>query len=139
MILVLGGIASGKRTYVRSLGYGDDQMDGDVRSGRPVLLGLEEVLRGGALDDAGMARVLGKEVVCCCEVGLGVVPLAREERAWRELVGRTCAQLAARADGVVQMACGIPVVLGRAEGAAEGDARCGSRPPTSARGDGEPA
>lgn len=111
MVLVIGGIASGKRTYVRSLGYADDQMDGSITSGRPVLCGLEETLRSGALDDVSLERLLSKEVVICCEVGSGVVPMDAGERAWRELVGRTCAELAERAGRVVRMVCGIPVVM----------------------------
>lgn len=111
MVLVIGGIASGKRTYVRSLGYADDQVDGSITSEKPVLCGLEEALRSGALDDASLERLLAKEVVICCEVGSGVVPMDAGERAWRELVGRTCAELAEHAERVVRMVCGIPVVM----------------------------
>lgn len=99
MILVTGGIASGKRTYVRSLGYSDEQ----------VVYGLEELLRAGPLTQEALGSIAQAEVVVCCEVGLGVVPVDAKERAWRELVGRTCCDLARRADTVVRMVCGIPV------------------------------
>lgn len=111
MLLVIGGIASGKRTYVRSLGYADEQMACELDSDAPVLCGLEECLRAGALDDERLERVASKEVVVCCEVGLGVVPMDADERAWRELVGRTCCMLSARAGRVVRMVCGIPVTI----------------------------
>lgn len=111
MLLVVGGIASGKRSYVRSLGYDDSQMDGNLRSERPVLLDLDELLRAGALDDEAWQQLARKQVVCCCEVGQGVVPVDAGERAWRELVGRSCSQLAAQADAVVRMVCGIPITL----------------------------
>lgn len=110
MILVLGGIASGKRTYVASLGYDESQMSGSVGSDAPVLCDLQDVLRGGPLSHEELDAAARKDVVVCCEVGQGVVPLDPQERAWRELVGRTCAQLARHAR-VVRMVCGIPVVI----------------------------
>ena len=45
------------------------------------------------------------------EVGGGVVPMDPAERAGREAAGRLACLLAARADCVVQMFCGIPTVL----------------------------
>ena len=111
MLLVVGGIASGKRSYVRSLGYDDAQMSTDLGSGAPVLLDLDELLRAGPIEGAAWEALLGRKVICCCEVGQGVVPVDADDRAWRELVGRTCSRLAAQAEQVVRMVCGIPVRL----------------------------
>jgi adenosyl cobinamide kinase/adenosyl cobinamide phosphate guanylyltransferase len=111
VILVVGGIASGKRTYVESLGYTDADISQAVLSDARVLYGLEELLRDGPLDMQRLEAVMAKEVVCCCEVGLGVVPLDAQERHWRELVGRTCTILAKDATCVVRMVCGIPVIM----------------------------
>ena len=105
MILVVGGIASGKRTYVRSLGYEEEQMSTKPSSDAPVLIGLEETLRTAPLDRKAFEQVAHKDVVVCCEVGSGVVPMDKDERAWRELVGRTSAQLAQRAHKVVRLVC----------------------------------
>ena len=117
MVLVIGGLASGKRAYVRSLGFRDDEMDGRVDSELPVLYGLEELLRAGPLDEEQLAALTRRAVVVCCEVGQGVVPIDADERAWRERVGRTCAELAAQAERVVRMVCGIPLTIqnGRSE------------------------
>lgn len=108
---MVGGIASGKRSYVRSLGYDDAQMSGSLASDAPVLLALEELLRKGPLTEGERAALACKRVVTCCEVGQGVVPIDAGERAWRELVGRTCAELAARSERVVRLVCGIPTEL----------------------------
>lgn len=51
------------------------------------------------------------DVVTATEVGGGVVPIDPAERAAREAAGRLACLLAARADCVVQMFCGLPTVL----------------------------
>ena len=112
MILVIGGQASGKRTYVANMGFGPDSVADGVLDGRPVVVNLQEALRDEERTPEQLAAELaGKQVVSCCEVGSGIVPLDPAERAWREKVGRTCNLLAERAESVVRMVCGIPVVL----------------------------
>ena len=111
MILVVGGIASGKRSYVESLGFSPGDFDEGVLGTAPVLYGLEDLLRAGDVDEEQLEVLCAKEVVVCAEVGSGVVPVDNQERAWRERVGRTTEVLAARATRVVRMVCGIPQVL----------------------------
>lgn len=113
MILVVGGLASGKRAYAESLGFSQEEMAFDVH----------ERVRAGEDVATLAAGLAAKRVVTCAEVGSGIVPIDAGERAWRDAVGQLCQQLAARADAVVRMVCGIPVVLkGSPEGAAEGEA-----------------
>ena len=50
-------------------------------------------------------------VVIATEVGGGVVPVDKNERAAREAAGRLGCLLAQRADAVVRVFCGIPVYL----------------------------
>ncbi len=111
MILVIGGIASGKRTYIQSLGFCEDDMSSSVHADSRVLYGLEEVLRQGALSTDDFDAIVRKHVVACREVGQGVVPLDAADREWRELVGRTCVELAMHADKIVRMVCGIPTIV----------------------------
>ena len=112
MVLVVGGQASGKRTYVESLGFAPDAIAEGVFDGSPALVDLHAALRDDARTPEEIAAALAdKQAVSCCEVGNGIVPLDPVERAWRDKVGRTCALLADRADSVVRMVCGIPVVL----------------------------
>ena len=111
MILVVGALASGKRTFVRSLGYTDEQMGSALFDGRPVLCDLDELLHKEELDAQALDDLRSRSVVICNEVGMGVVPIDKFERTWRERVGHTCSQLAADADCVVRLVCGIPVML----------------------------
>jgi len=57
------------------------------------------------------AALLAKEVITCDEVGSGVIPATREERDAREATGRLACRLAAKAERVVRIIAGIPVVL----------------------------
>lgn len=114
MVVVVGGRASGKRTYAASLGYAEADMADGVLDERPVLLNLQDYIAAcpdDLLPEEIADALANKEVVSCCEIGNGVVPLDPGERAWREQVGRTLNILAERADSVVRMVCGIPVVL----------------------------
>ena len=55
--------------------------------------------------------LLGRGVVACREVGCGVVPLDRADRDRREAVGRLCCDLAAQAEAVYRVNCGIAMQL----------------------------
>ena len=51
------------------------------------------------------------DVVMATEIGGGIVPLEAEQRQAREAAGRLACLLAARADTVIEMFCGIATVL----------------------------
>lgn len=112
MILVIGSEASGKRTYLRSLGYADKDVSDGAVNDRPVVYGLEKLVFS-VPDHAPelLGPLCGKEVVACCEVGSGIIPLDRGARDAREATGRLCVLLAQRADKVVRMVAGIPTVI----------------------------
>ena len=112
MILIIGGAASGKRTYLASLGYSPEDIADGVSDNKRVLYGLEKLVADHpeSADDL-LPALLQKEAVACCEVGSGVIPLHHEQRRAREATGRLCVQLAARAEKVVRLVAGIPVVI----------------------------
>ena len=116
MILVTGGLASGEHTFVRGLGYDEAQIADGALDDSPVVLNAQELVRdmsGGK--DADLATLVeqlaAKDVVACVEMGSGVVPLDRSERDWRDRAGALACALAARADAVVRMTCGVPVAI----------------------------
>ncbi len=48
-------------------------------------------------------------VIVSNELGYGIVPVEKADRLWRELTGRVCTSLAAHADEVVRVVCGIGI------------------------------
>lgn len=103
MILVIGGRGAGKKRFVTEvLGFSPEQLSEDG----PVLYGLEELEPLPPLES-----LLDREVVVCREVGCGVIPMDRGDRAWREAVGRLCCDLAREAEAVYRLQCGLPMRL----------------------------
>ena len=112
MILIIGGVGAGKREFLESLGYTEEEMSRDVFSDAPVVTDLEETVREDPEKaESLLPALLEKEAVICCEVGSGVIPLAREDRFYREAVGRLTVRLAREAESVVRITAGLPMVL----------------------------
>jgi len=112
MILVIGARASGKKEYVMSLGYSQENIADGVLDGKPVVYNLQDLTMrdpDGAPDL--LPALLEKEVVVCDEVGSGVIPLEKERRLGREATGRLCCRLASEAERVVRMVAGIPTII----------------------------
>jgi len=102
MIFITGPLYSGKRTFAQTL------------PGR-VLADVQQ-LAADAADREALERLADRlaseyEILIATEVGGGVVPMDPKQRADREAAGRLACLLAARAECVVQMFCGIPTVL----------------------------
>ena len=102
MIFITGPLYSGKRTFAQTL---------------PVkALADVQQLAADAADREALERLADRlaseyEILIATEVGGGVVPMDPKQRADREAAGRLACLLAARAECVVQMFCGIPTVL----------------------------
>ncbi len=61
--------------------------------------------------EAAILEVCEEKIVTCNEVGMGIVPMDRQERIYRELVGRILRKIAAKSEGVFRMMAGIPVKI----------------------------
>ena len=112
MRLVIGGRGAGKKEYVKSLGYTDADFTDNFESDGAVLYDLEKTVRNNPDSLDGIYRSAGdREVVICCEVGCGIIPIDRDEESYRESVGRLCCMLAEKADCVVRVVAGIPQII----------------------------
>lgn len=114
MILIIGGYAAGKYSYVvNELGYDENLISHGKLDDRPVLINLQNIIRDEAtvLDEKFFEKLCAKEIITCTEVGSGVVPFEKNERDYREDVGRICIELAKRADRVIRIYCGIPTII----------------------------
>jgi adenosylcobinamide kinase/adenosylcobinamide-phosphate guanylyltransferase len=113
VILVIGGLASGKREYVKKeYGFSEADMADGILDDRPVLYNLQNLVFSASDSiEAMLPALLLKRVVICNEVGSGVVPIDKAERAAREASGRLCVALAEQAEKVIRLCCGIPAVI----------------------------
>lgn len=113
MILVIGGLGAGKRAVVTEYyGYGSAEMSAEAAADCPVLYDLQQLAQESTADVAELAAlVAAKEIIICTEIGCGLVPQSPEERAAREKTGRLCQLLAARAETVVRVYCGLPQAI----------------------------
>ena len=64
-----------------------------------------------AMKDDLLASVSGNEVLVTNEVGMGIIPVDASTRLYVEELGRLNAALAQRADQVIFMVAGLPLVL----------------------------
>ena len=114
MKLIVGGLGQGMLAWALKE-YGLTEADvartAAEAASRPVLEGLEELLRDPDFDPAPLLKANPDIILICRELGCGVVPLDKTQRDWRERVGRTCCDLAQRADTVVRVFCGIGQVI----------------------------
>lgn len=97
-VLIVGGAAQGKSAFAHSL-----QLDTEIADDLHLLV-RDAMQAGKALPQA--ADFTDKTVVCD-ELGCGIVPVDAFEREWRENVGRLCCDIAAQADRVYRVCCGI--------------------------------
>ena len=98
MLFITGPLYSGKRTFAQTL------------PGTRIAEVQDMAARADDLEKLA-DKLSAYDIVIATEVGGGVVPMDAAQRTAREAAGRLACLLAARADCVVQMFCGIPTVL----------------------------
>lgn len=106
MIFVTGPLFAGKRAYIRAaLGLTEAEL-----AARAVW-DVQELAAAAPDLDTLADQLARHEIVIATEVGGGVVPVDAAQRAGREAAGRLACLLAARADTVVRVCCGLPQLL----------------------------
>ncbi|MDE7312948.1 MAG: bifunctional adenosylcobinamide kinase/adenosylcobinamide-phosphate guanylyltransferase [Eubacterium sp.] len=122
MKLVIGGYAQGKLEYVLStyqlqadrVWEGVLPKDGECMEETVVVYQLhrwvrKRILEGGCPEEEIQSFLEGCKdcILICDEIGSGIVPAEPFERQYRERTGRILIQLAARAEEVWRILCGI--------------------------------
>lgn len=105
MIFITGPLFAGKKTYIKNaLGLSDEQL------AQQAVWDVQDMAADGSLEELA-GQLCRKKIVIATEIGGGVVPVDAEERAHREAAGRLACMLAARADTVIRVCCGLPQLL----------------------------
>lgn len=106
MIFITGPLYSGKREYAcASLNCEMEQL------AEHAVWDVQTLATDCADLNALADQLAGHDVVIATEVGGGVVPVDAAERAAREAAGRLSCLLAQRAERVIRVFCGLPMVL----------------------------
>jgi adenosylcobinamide kinase/adenosylcobinamide-phosphate guanylyltransferase len=131
--LVIGGKAQGKLAFAETLLPGAEIIDGGAwrqachgtnlkkssGQGQQVIVNhLHLLIRAELMDECTQEEILaellqfadgcGTCMFICDEIGNGIVPMDAFERKWREQTGRILCGIAARADEVWRVFCGLP-------------------------------
>ena len=107
------------KLYVGGAYQGQEELAREENPGLPLCPDFHETVReailAGGLDAHAFAEQFCRDhpdaVVIANEVGAGVVPMAAEDRAFREAVGRVLCVIARNAEQVTRCVCGIGVRL----------------------------
>ena len=103
MEMVIGGAFQGKAAFAEKMYPGISWVKGNEISreqGSSVEALAEELIRKNP-----------EVILVSDEVGYGVVPVDAFQRAYREVVGRTCTKLASFSRKVTRVVCGIGTVI----------------------------
>ena len=114
--LIIGGAHQGKTAWASEkfdTGRGVADNIGDAETA-DVFCALHQWIKDEPSPIEKLDMLMEKNpdlAIVCNEMGCGVAPVDDADRAWREKVGRTCCYLAEKADTVVRLWCGIPLIL----------------------------
>ena len=105
MIFVTGPLYAGKREYIRSaLG-----MDEETFACRAIW-DVQELALSAPTEELAL-RLRSHDIVIATEIGGGLIPMDPVQRAKREAAGRLACALAAEAETVIRVCCGLPQLL----------------------------
>lgn len=116
MRFVIGGADSGKLDFVKENYCVDEILTADydsVLTAKSVCdfhFFIKKLMADGKDIIAIIDEILEKNsdiTIISTEIGYGVVPMDKDDREWRETVGRTCCYIAKKADEVVRVVCGV--------------------------------
>ena len=109
MIFVTGPLYSGKKTYLKNrFGWSEEELHQNaVCDAHTLVDGSESKAQLEALAE----KLAQEKAVTAAEVGGGVVPIEKAQRAQREAAGRLAILLAGQSEETVRVFCGIAARL----------------------------
>lgn len=121
MIFITGGCCQGKQQWVlvnwqlQQSQIADGAVCSEDEIGKVKILNhfhllVQRWLQDGKIPADETAKLLADNpdiIIITDEIGCGIVPLDKKEREWREVHGRICCQLAAKAENVFRVIAGI--------------------------------
>ena len=122
MIMITGGAYQGKTNFVRTH-YSCEIINGEscdfdsvfkaecVSNYHQLIKRLIENGQDAVAYTEMLCRKNPELIVIINEIGCGIVPLEKNDRIWREQVGKAGCIIAENADTVVRMFCGIPTAI----------------------------
>lgn len=104
------------KLYIGGAYQGQNELARAENQGAEIFLDFHEMIRA-AVDDGEDPRAFAERfckehpdsVIAANEVGAGVVPMRKEDRLFREAVGRALCVIAQEAEQVTRCVCGIGV------------------------------
>lgn len=125
MVLIVGGAFQGKKKYVSEklkIDYSDmiDGAEYDIGYIRNIKCvynfqdAVKKFINRSVDPIEAVNKILSENpyvVIIMNEVGNGIVPIDREERKWREAVGKTGCFLAENAETVYRVVCGCAILI----------------------------
>lgn len=122
MILITGGAYQGKTAYIKAhfqYPITDGALCDFEESKTAKVLNHYHIfvrrLMESGIDAEAFTRDICFEnpdcIVLIDEIGSGIIPMDRQERIWRETVGKTGCILAENAQTVIRLICGIPTAI----------------------------
>ena len=104
------------KLYIGGMGQGQEMLARQENPQAEIITDFHVLVRTW-IDDgldpqeqtAMLCQMHPQAVIVSDEVGCGVVPMGRENRFWREQVGRAQCLIAARSEQVTRVLCGIGV------------------------------
>ena len=105
------------KLYVGGVYQGQSELAQQENPNAELFFDFHETIRKAVLQEGQEPRAFARQfceehptaVVIANEVGAGVVPMAAQDRAFREAVGRALCVIAQNAESVTRCVCGIGV------------------------------
>ena len=101
------------KLYIGGAYQGQEELARRENPGAEIIPDFHLLLKGFDGDPRAFAEDFYHQhpdtVVVADEIGCGVVPVDRNDRAWREAAGRALCVLAQRSESVTRVVCGIGV------------------------------